>query len=204
MASDQGGIESFKNGTLVSSTSSILDSIDKELLPIYLTPDFAPRDKYQTSFDVRKDWNSSPRSGPKIQFPPDFYVPPHPIAVATIPYGLFLVFAAWLAPQLIPQTWPLGGLAYYLGINYNGLVAFLSIFAGIVHLLDPIWVLYLAGTYGLDLATGVLWAINAFGFGIFGIWPLVFPDFWDSVKNQYCEYSPCDLKFQSKKYKRAN
>ena len=70
-----------KNPCINSKLLHFQDSIDKELLPIYLTPDFAPKHKYQTSFDVRKDWNSSPRSGPKIQFPPDFYVPPHPIAV---------------------------------------------------------------------------------------------------------------------------
>jgi len=206
MAADQGsGIIEY------TTASSIESSINGEILPIYLTPDIAPQDKYQTNFDVqRKDW-MSPRQSSKIQLAPDFFVPPHPISIVIVPYGLFMVFAAWLSPDLIPQTWPLGALAYYLGINYNGLVAFLSIGAGILHLIEPIWALYIAGTYGLNLTTSVLWAFSGLVFGIFGLWPLVFPEFFFSVKDQYCQYSPkstalyspCSLKFSSQKYKKT-
>ena len=101
-------------------------SIDSQILPIYLTPDFTNKNKYQTDFDAKKDWMPASKES-KVQLQPDYFVPPHPISIVTIPYGLFLVFAAWLDPELIPQDWPLGALAYYLGINYNGLVAFMSI-----------------------------------------------------------------------------
>ena len=77
---------------------------------------------------------------PNVQLKPNFYVPPHPLVVLTVPYGLFLVFTAWLAPDLLSDLIPLGGLAWYLGKNFNGLMAILSIFAGTLHILEPFWV----------------------------------------------------------------
>ena len=158
------------------------------------------KEKYQTSFDAKKDLMVRRRSS-KFRLDADFFVPPHPLSMVAIPYGLFMVFAAWLSPEVIPQTWPLGALAYYLGTNYNGLVAFLSIIAGVLHLIEPIWALYLAGTYGLSLRTSVMWAFSGLVYGIFGLWPLVFPDFFFRIKDQYCKYSPCTLKLSSQKYK---
>ena len=83
--------------------------------------------------------------------------------------------------------------------------------AGILHLIEPIWALYIAGTYGLNLTTSVLWAFSGLIFGIFGLWPLVFPEFFFSVKDQYCQYSPkstalyspCSVKLSSQKYKKT-
>ena len=161
------------------------------------------KNKYQTDFDAKIDL-MLPRLSSKVQLEADFFVPPNPLFVVAIPYGLFIVFAAWLSPELIPQTWPLGALAYYLGTNYNGLVAVISIIAGILHLIEPIWALYLAGTYGLNLSTSVMWAFSGLVYGIFGLWPLVFPDFFFQIKDQYCKYSPCSLKLSSQKYKTKN
>ena len=45
----------------------------------------------------------------------NFYVFPNPIAVFLVPYGLYLVFYAWLSPSTIPSTIPLGTIAQYLG-----------------------------------------------------------------------------------------
>ena len=42
---------------------------------------------------------------------------PNPIAVFLVPYGLYLVFYAWLSPSTIPSTIPLGTIAQYLGTN---------------------------------------------------------------------------------------
>ena len=46
----------------------------------------------------------------------NFYVFPNPIAIFLVPYGLYLVFYAWLSPSTIPSTIPLGTIAQYLGM----------------------------------------------------------------------------------------
>lgn len=130
-------------------------------------------------------------------FQETFYVPPHPLLIIPIPYGLFLVFAAWLDTSLIPETWPLGALAVYLGKNYNGLIALLAIFAGIVHVLESFWALYLSAQNGFTRRTTILWWFNGLAYGIFGLWPLVFPDFFNEI--DYCSFSPC-VNFKSTKY----
>ena len=138
---------------------------------------------------------------PKVTLKPNFYVPPHPLVLLTVPYGLFLVFTAWLAPSLLSDLIPLGALARYLGFNFNGLMALLSLFAGTLHIVvEPLWALYLAGRYHLNPQTGLLWAGNAFVYGIFGLWPLVFPGYFEEIEDQYCSFSPCVVTFSSKKY----
>jgi hypothetical protein len=123
-----------------------------------------------------------------------FYIPPHPIAILTIPYGLLLTFSSWLYPQNIPSTAPLGDLAKYLGDNYNGLMAIIAVIAGLIHLADSVWAVYLANQHKLTSTVTFFWALNGLGFGIFGIWPLVFPDYFHQVQDQYCAVSPCKLR----------
>lgn len=130
---------------------------------------------------------------------PTFFIPPHPLSIATIPYGLFLVFAAWLDTSLIPESLPLGALAIYLGNHYNGLIGLIAVVAGLIHVLESIAALYLSAINGFTLKTSLLWWLNGLFFGIFGLWPLVFNDFFEDVKDEYCAYSPCQLNINYKR-----
>ena len=68
------------------------------------------------------------------RLPVNFYVPPHPIVIVAIPYGLLLTFLAAFSPASIPSTAPLGLLAAYLGTNFNFWMVLLSILAGSMHI----------------------------------------------------------------------
>ena len=46
---------------------------------------------------------------------------------------------------------------------------------------------YLASNfYGLSGTTVLLWTLNVFFFGIFGFWPLAFPQVFQDNKGLYC------------------
>lgn len=127
----------------------------------------------------------------RLRLASDYYVPPHPLIALGVPYGLVLTFSAWLFPDNIPTFVPLGGLAKYLGLNFNLLMGVLSVFAAFTHVAEPIYALYLANSYGFTQTTTALWFLNGVGFGIFALWPLFFPDYFMRVQQDYCAVSPC-------------
>lgn len=62
----------------------------------------------------------------------------------------------------------------------------LALFAAGIHLFYPFYVLLLAVQYDLAPRETALWMVTGFFFGIFGIWPLVFYDFYLDVREDYC------------------
>ena len=186
----------FSSARFLARTPYAPVSLKSQLSIFGKQKEFESFQELQQDFPLHRAFDYNPQ----VTLKPNFYVPPHPLVILTVPYGLFLVFTAWLAPSLLSDLIPLGALARYLGLNFNGLMALLSLFAGTLHLLEPIWALYLAGKYGLNPKVSLLWAGNAFAFGIFGLWPLVFPEYFEDIEDQYCAFSPCLVTFSSKKY----
>ena len=125
------------------------------------------------------------RSG-AIPPPRDFYIPPHPVVALLIPYGLLLTISSALFPQNIPSFFPLGDLARYLGETYPTFMKLLAIFAASLHIAEPFWAATLAYRYELLSRQMVLWILNAFFFGIFALWPLVFYDVFLENASTYC------------------
>ena len=81
---------------------------------------------------------------------------------------------------------------HFLGENAHGLVAALSAFAAVSHIGEAMYAFYLAGKiYKLRPINVLLWTLNTFFFGIFGFWPLAFPDFYFSIEADYCHHFPC-------------
>ena len=81
---------------------------------------------------------------------------------------------------------------HFLGENAHGLVAALSAFAAVSHIGEAMYAFYLAGKiYKLRPINVLLWTLNTFFFGIFGFWPLAFPDFYFSIEEDYCRNFPC-------------
>ena len=71
-------------------------------------------------------------------------------------------------------------------------MAALSAFSAVAHISEAMYAFYLAGkVYKLKTINVILWTLNAFCFGIFGLWPLAFPDFYFSIENEYCGNFPC-------------
>ena len=75
---------------------------------------------YGTDFENFSSTNivqtpSSLEINKRTEIDANFYVFPNPIAIFLVPYGLYLVFYAWLSPSTIPSTIPLGTIAQYLG-----------------------------------------------------------------------------------------
>ena len=118
--------------------------------------------------------------------PPHFFIPPHPIVAILIPYGLLLTFSAALFPQNIPTFVPLGELAKYLGETYPIMMQLLALFAAVVHVSYPFYIIKLSTEFKILPKQTFLWALNGLFFGIFAIWPLVFYDFFLENATTYC------------------
>ena len=123
-----------------------------------------------------------------IQLPDGYFVPAYPLSMVLVPYGLFLTFSSFLCPSTcLPSFLPLSSLATYLGTNYNFLMGSISAVAAALHVGEAIQAWYLSSIiYRLNSLSIILWTLNVFFFGIFGFWPLAFPDFFYSVKDIYC------------------
>ena len=123
-----------------------------------------------------------------IQLPGGYFVPAYPLSMVLVPYGLFLTFSSFLCPSTcLPSFLPLSSLATYLGTNYNFLMGSISAIAAALHVGEAIQAWYLSSIiYRLNRLSIILWTLNVFFFGIFGFWPLAFPDFFNSVKDIYC------------------
>jgi hypothetical protein len=61
-----------------------------------------------------------------------------------------------------------------------GLMAIIAVIAGLIHLADSVWAVYLANQHKLTPNVTFFWALNGLGLGIFGIWPLVFSRLFSS------------------------
>ena len=123
-----------------------------------------------------------------VQLDEGYFVPAHPVSMVLVPYGLYLTFASYLCPSsCIPPILPLGPLATYLGTNFNFLMGSISAVAAALHVGEAIQAWYLSSViYRLNNLSIILWTLNVFFFGIFGFWPLAFPEFFYSVKDTYC------------------
>jgi len=125
-----------------------------------------------------------------IQVNEEFFVPAHPVFMVLIPYGLFLTFTSFLCPLcLLPLApLPLAPLATFLGLKFNSLMGILSFVAASLHIGEAIQAFEIANVYGLSLTSTLLWTANTLAFGIFGMWPLAFVDFFYSVSDTYCQF----------------
>ena len=124
-----------------------------------------------------------------IQLREGFFVPAHPLWMILVPYGLYLTFASYLCPTTcLPSFLPLATLATFLGTSFPLLMGTLSAMIGILHIgVYPIQAWHLAtNVYSLNSVTVSLWIVNVFLFGIFGLWPLAFPDIFYLVRDTYC------------------
>ena len=122
------------------------------------------------------------------QLQPGFLVPAHPLWVVLVPYGLYLTFASYLCPTTcLPSSLPLAPLATFLGTNFNFLMGSISAVAAALHVGEAVQAYYLARYfYHLNPLTVILWTINVFFFGIFGFFPLAFPDLFYFISDEYC------------------
>ena len=123
-----------------------------------------------------------------IQLNEGFFVPAHPLWMILVPYGLYLTFASYLCPTTcLPSFLPLAPLATFLGTSFPLLMGTLSAVAGSLHIGEAVQAWHLArNVYSLNSVTVSLWTFNVFFFGIFGFWPLAFPDLFYSVRDVYC------------------
>ena len=121
------------------------------------------------------------------QLQPGFLVPAHPLWVVLVPYGLYLTFSSALCPaSCLPAALPLAPLAAQHGTAAPGLMRGLSLVAAALHLGEAAEAWRLASSvYSLHSATAALWTLNVFLFGIFGFWPLAFPDLFYSVREDF-------------------
>ena len=104
-------------------------------------------------------------------------------------YHFIKRLAYWKMPQFFLFV---GSLAQDLGENYHGLMAALSAFAAIAHISETMYAFYVAGkVHKLRPIYVLLWSLNTFFFGIFGLWPLAFPEFYFSIEDDYCRNFPC-------------
>ena len=124
-----------------------------------------------------------------IQLSEGFFVPAHPLWMILVPYIVYLTFASFLCPTTcLPSFLPLAPLATLLGTSFPLLMGTLSAMIGILHIgVYPIQAWHLAtNVYSLNSVTVSLWIVNVFLFGIFGFWPLAFPDIFYLVRDTYC------------------
>ena len=123
-----------------------------------------------------------------IQLREGFFVPAHPLWMILVPYGLYLTFASYLCPTTcLPSFLPLATLATFLGTSFPLLMGALSAVAGSLHIGEAIQAWHLArNVYSLNSIAVSLWTFNVLFFGIFGFWPLAFPDIFYSVRETYC------------------
>jgi len=124
----------------------------------------------------------------EIALNPNFFVLAYPLWIVLVPYGLYLTFSSYLCPAAcLPSYLPLSGLATWLGTNLNFLMGVISAVAAALHVGEAIQAFYLSSVvYQLSPLYVFLWTANVFFFGIFGFWPLAFPDFFYSVSSTYC------------------
>jgi len=122
------------------------------------------------------------------QLSENFFVPAYPIWMVLVPYGLYLTFSSYFCPTTcLPTGLPLAPLATWLGTNLNFLMGIISAIAAALHVGEAVQAFYLSSVvYRLSSASVLLWTLNVFFFGIFGFWPLAFPDFFRSVEATYC------------------
>ena len=119
---------------------------------------------------------------------PGFFVPAHVISMILVPYGLYLTFSSYLCPTTcLPSFLPLASLATFLGTQFNLIMGILSLVAAGLHVFEAALAWNLATVYQLNPTTSLLWVVNVFLFGIFGFWPLAFPDIFYSVDEVYCQ-----------------
>ena len=123
-----------------------------------------------------------------VQLDDGYFVPAHPLLMVLVLYGLILTFTSFLCPlTCIPFFLPLGTLATTLGTNFNFLMGIISAIAAALHVGEAVLAWYLSSViYRLNTVSIILWTLNVFFFGIFGFWPLAFPDFFSSVSISYC------------------
>jgi len=105
-----------------------------------------------------------------------------------VPYGLYLTFSSFLCPTTcLPSFLPLSSLATFLGTSFNPLMGVISVIAATLHIGEAVLAWILASAYyHLNSLTVLLWTLNVFFFGIFGFWPLAFPQVFQDVKSTYC------------------
>lgn len=122
-----------------------------------------------------------------LQLNDGYFVPAYPLFMVLVPYGLYLTFTSYLCPSCLPSSLPLGPLATFLGTNFNFLMGVISAIAAALHVGEAVQAWYLASVfYGLSRTSVILWTLNVFFFGIFGFWPLAFPQVFQDNKSLYC------------------
>jgi len=117
-----------------------------------------------------------------------YFVPAHPLFQVLVPYGLYLTFASFICPEkCLPGFLPLAPLAIFLGTNFNLLMGIISAIAAALHVGEAVQAFFLASLqYNLNPLVVLLWTLNVFFFGIFGFWPLAFPQVFQDNKATYC------------------
>ena len=120
--------------------------------------------------------------------PSDFFIPAHPMIAALVLYGLHTTFSAALFSLNIPiPTFvPFREHARHLSKRNPTRYRLLALFAAVVHVSYPFYMIKLALEYQLLSKQIVLWAMNGLLFGIFGCWPLIFYDFFLEHMTTYC------------------
>ena len=123
-----------------------------------------------------------------IQLREGFFVPAHPLWMILVPYIVYLTLGSFLCPTTcLPSFLPLAPLATLLGTSFPLLMGTLSAVAGSLHIGEAIQAWHLArNVYSLNSIAVSLWTFNVLFFGIFGFWPLAFPDIFYSVRETYC------------------
>ena len=123
-----------------------------------------------------------------LQLDDGYFVPAHPLLMVLVLYGLFLTFTSFICPlTCIPFSLPLGSFATFLGTNFNFLMGIISAIAAALHVGEAILAWYFSlFIYRLNTLSIILWTLNVFLFGIFGFWPLAFPELFYSVSDEYC------------------
>ena len=123
-----------------------------------------------------------------LNLQPDFFVPAYPLWMVLVPYGLYLTFTSYLCPTCLPASLPAAPLARWLGTNANFLMGLVSAVAAALHVGEAAQAWFLASrVYRLHSTAVALWTLNVFLFGIFGFWPLAFPDIFYFVSEFYCD-----------------
>ena len=103
------------------------------------------------------------------------------------------MFFAWLAPNSIPSSIPIGDFVKTFGKNNHDVVAGFSIFAIIAHSIEALYAIYLSrNRYKIKPYKVFLWFLNGLLFGIFALWPLIFPKMYFKIRNWIYElFSKC-------------
>ena len=124
-----------------------------------------------------------------IDLNPGFFVPPHLVALVLVPYGLYLLFSSYLCPLTCLPSWlPLASMASFLGTQFKLAMGLIILVTMAWHAKDAVLAWHLANNiYHLSPPTVAVWILSVVFFGIFGYWPLAFPDIFFSVSDTYCK-----------------